>query len=383
MPNASVPLRRFRFDQLATHVNDRVDDPAASGVDRYVGLEHLDADSLSIRRWGEITDVESTKLRFQPGDIIFGKRRVYQRKLAVADFEGICSAHAMVLRAKPDAIDPRFLPYFMQSDLFMERALSISVGSLSPTINWKDLAQQEFALPPIEEQRRIAMLLDSAARLAFAAGTASTAGFSLLDSLVGDVIGKCERLQPLIEYCDSNPESLTRDQLASDDEWDYADLAAASFPLTLGKLEVVVLSCAPSRAQRIARAGDFLVSTVRPNLRGHAWLNRRDRPIVASTGYVVLRPKPNVDSRLLAGALLSASFSSHCMQRATGTSYPAVRPSDIMSFHLPTQKWLENRGFAKTIAQAVDCTLDCVARETAIRAIYKKARNMGLANAIQ
>lgn len=159
MPNASGTLRRFRFDQLATQVNDRVDDPAASGVERYVGLEHLDADSLSIRRWGEITDVESTKLRFQPGDIIFGKRRVYQRKLAVADFEGICSAHAMVLRAKPDVVDPGFLPYFMQSDRFMERALSISVGSLSPTINWKDLAQQEFALPPIEEQRRVAVAL--------------------------------------------------------------------------------------------------------------------------------------------------------------------------------------------------------------------------------
>ena len=48
---------------------------------------------------------------------------------------------------------PDFLPFFMQSDLFMERALAISVGSLSPTINWRDLAQQEFALPPIEKQK--------------------------------------------------------------------------------------------------------------------------------------------------------------------------------------------------------------------------------------
>jgi len=125
-------------------------------------LEHLDPDSLRIRRWGEPTDVESTKLRFQPGDIIFGKRRVYQRKVAVADFEGICSAHAMVLRPKPGAVLADFLPFFMQSDLFMERALSISVGSLSPTINWTALATEEFLLPLIQEQARLVEALIAA-----------------------------------------------------------------------------------------------------------------------------------------------------------------------------------------------------------------------------
>ncbi|MGO7864969.1 hypothetical protein ACC676_25725 [Rhizobium ruizarguesonis] len=145
----------MRFDQIAKQINDRVDNPAEAGVERYVGLEHLDTDSLRIRRWGEPTDVESTKLRFQPGDIIFGKRRVYQRKVGVADFEGICSAHAMVLRARPGAVLPEFLPFFMQSDLFMERALSISVGSLSPTINWTTLAAEEFLLPPVPEQTRL------------------------------------------------------------------------------------------------------------------------------------------------------------------------------------------------------------------------------------
>ena len=151
--------RRVKFGDMAECVTDRVDNPAESGVDRYVGLDHLDPDSLTIRRWGVPTDVESTKLRFQHGDIIFGKRRAYQRKLAVADFEGICSAHAMVLRAREDVVVKEFLPVFMQSDLFFDRALSISVGSLSPTINWKTLAVEEFALPPKDEQRRIAEIL--------------------------------------------------------------------------------------------------------------------------------------------------------------------------------------------------------------------------------
>ena len=154
--------QRVKFGELANCINDRVDDPSTAGVDRYVGLEHLDSESLTIRRWGSPEEVESTKLRFIPGDIIFGKRRAYQRKLAVADFEGICSAHAMVLRAKPAIVLPEFLAFFMQSNLFMERAVEISVGSLSPTINWKTLAQQEFALPPLEEQCHLAGAFEAA-----------------------------------------------------------------------------------------------------------------------------------------------------------------------------------------------------------------------------
>jgi type I restriction enzyme, S subunit len=152
----STPL--VRFDQIAEMISERID-PSEAEVERYVGLEHLDPETLQIKRWGVPSDVKGTKLRFYESDIIFGKRRAYQRKLAVADFEGICSAHAMVLRARPDACLPEFLPFFMQSEMFFERALAISVGSLSPTINWKTLARQEFPLPPIDEQRRIAEIL--------------------------------------------------------------------------------------------------------------------------------------------------------------------------------------------------------------------------------
>ncbi|MEA1053463.1 hypothetical protein U5801_27205 [Lamprobacter modestohalophilus] len=151
--------RRLRFEQMAQNVNVRVDDPNEAGVEYYVGLEHLDSDSLKIRRWGSPADVTATKLLFEPGDIIFGRRRAYQRKLGVAEWRGIASAHSLVLRAKPDVVLSEFLPFFMQSDIFMDRAQRISVGSLSPTINWKTLAKEEFALPSLEEQRHFLRLL--------------------------------------------------------------------------------------------------------------------------------------------------------------------------------------------------------------------------------
>jgi type I restriction enzyme, S subunit len=105
--------RVVRFDQMAESISDRVDNPSEANVAYYVGLEHLDPESLKIRRWGTPDDVEATKLRFKPGDIIFGRRRAYQRKVAVAEFEGICSAHALVLRAREETVLKEFLPFFM------------------------------------------------------------------------------------------------------------------------------------------------------------------------------------------------------------------------------------------------------------------------------
>ena len=142
LPNpdwAKLPLfdrtgwRTLPFGEFAQSINERVE-PSEAAEDIYVGLEHLDPQSLHIRRWGKGSDVIGTKLRFRNGDIIFGRRRAYQRKLTVAEFDGICSAHAMVVRAKPEVVLPEFLPFLMMSDHFMNRAVEISVGSLSPTI---------------------------------------------------------------------------------------------------------------------------------------------------------------------------------------------------------------------------------------------------------
>lgn len=161
---AKLPLfdrtgwKRLPFGAFAESVNERVE-PSDAADEIYVGLDDLDSQNLHICRWGKGSDVIGTKLRFRKGDIIFGRRRAYQRKLAVADFDGICSAHAMVVRARPTLVLPEFLPFLMMSDRFMKRAVEISVGSLSPTINWETLKLEEFDLPFPAQQKRLAEIL--------------------------------------------------------------------------------------------------------------------------------------------------------------------------------------------------------------------------------
>lgn len=143
-----------RFDKVAINISERVE-PKKTELVTYVGLEHLEPDNLRIERTGVPDDVIGTKLKIYKGDIIFGKRRAYQRKISVSHFNGIASAHSMILRANEKHIEKDFLPYFMQSDAFMSRAVQISEGSLSPTIKNKTLAQQEFILPKKEKQKEL------------------------------------------------------------------------------------------------------------------------------------------------------------------------------------------------------------------------------------
>lgn len=150
---------KIKFGDIAEEVKDRVDIPSESGYERFVGGDHLDSGDLTIKRWGSTNDVQAQKLLFKKGDILFGKRNAYLRKVAYADFDGVCSAHMMVLKPRTENVDERFFPHFMQSDQFWERALMISEGSMSPTIKWKVLEKQEFLIPSKDEQSRIAEVL--------------------------------------------------------------------------------------------------------------------------------------------------------------------------------------------------------------------------------
>ena len=148
----------FKFDEIAFNSTEKKK-PVDKDKYTYLGLEHLDSDSIYVTRYGADVAPKGDKLIMKKGDVLFGKRRAYQKKVAIAPFDGIFSAHGMVLRPKEDVIDKEFFPMFIKSDYFLDAAIKISVGSLSPTINWRDLKELEFELPSLEEQRKLAEVL--------------------------------------------------------------------------------------------------------------------------------------------------------------------------------------------------------------------------------
>jgi type I restriction enzyme S subunit len=152
--------KMVRFGDVVKNTNLTEHDPEAAGIERIVGLDHLDPENLHVRRWNTLENGTSFSRKFVPGQTLFGKRRAYQRKVAFSEFEGICSSDILTFEPKdPDVLLPELLPFICQTDAFFDHALGTSAGSLSPRTSWKALQDFEFTLPPIEEQKRIAEIL--------------------------------------------------------------------------------------------------------------------------------------------------------------------------------------------------------------------------------
>lgn len=129
-----------------------------------VGLEHLIPQELTFSTYDVDTDNTFTKM-FHKGQILFGRRRAYLKKAAVAEFDGICSGDITVIEAIPGKVDKDLLPFIIQNDALFDYAVSRSAGGLSPRVKWEQLSDYEINLPPLEEQKVLADKLWAAYRL--------------------------------------------------------------------------------------------------------------------------------------------------------------------------------------------------------------------------
>ena len=144
----------YKFGDIAYNITEKRS-PKPEDSQNYIGLEHLDSGSLYVNRFGIDVELKGDKLVMHKGDILLGKRNAYLRRAAIAPHDGLFSAHGMILRPK-EVIASEFFPFFIASDIFFDDVIRISVGGLSPTVNWKDLKELEFSLPSLAEQKVLA-----------------------------------------------------------------------------------------------------------------------------------------------------------------------------------------------------------------------------------
>lgn len=179
----------LRFGDVVENVNETVRAPAEAGIERFIGLEHLEPGSLHIREWGNVADGTTFTRRCRPGQLLFGKRRAYQRKVAVAEFDAVVSGDIYVLAPKGDRLLPELLPFLCLSERFFQHAVGTSAGSLSPRTNWSSLASFEFVLPPLDQQRRIADILWAVDETYLANEQAIQSANEAIDAQLDDAFG--------------------------------------------------------------------------------------------------------------------------------------------------------------------------------------------------
>lgn len=268
---------RVRFGDVVQNINETAD-PLAEGIERFIGMEHLEPGSLHVRSWGNVADGTTFSRRCRPGQVLFGKRRAYQRKVAVAEFDAVVSSDIYLFAPKDERLLPELLPFICMSERFFGFAVETSAGSLSPRTNWKHLELFEFELPTVEQQRRIAEVLWAVDTVQTTVEHTLSSVASLINSELHDFL-----------YGEAQwPRSACRDLLSEGPRNGFSP------PPTNDSTEIPTLSLSAIRDGKVLTQGSIKYAAVDPDLVAQYQLRKDDILIVRGNGNRMLCGKAGI-----------------------------------------------------------------------------------------
>ena len=320
---------KYKFEDIIFNITEKKK-PVEEDKYNYIGLEHLESGNLFISKWGSDTAPEGEKIVMKKGDVLFGKRRAYQKKVAISPIDGIFSAHGMVLRPKENVICKEFLPFFISSEAFLNEAIRISVGGLSPTVNWKDIKELEFDLPSLAEQKVLAEKLWAAyevkqSYLKMIAATEEMVKAQFVE-MFGNPVTNTKGWATM-SISEVAPEEPSKDKTKGSVWILNLDMIESNTGKVIDKIfeeDSNLLSVAPFDE------GNVLYSKLRP------YLNKvviPDGKGYATTELVPLRPKQDkLNLTFFSHLLRSSNFVSFANGIATGTKMPRMPLNDLRKF---------------------------------------------------
>lgn len=319
---------------------------------RYFGLENIQSFTGYL-----LTDIEleseGIANEFKENDVLFGKLRPYLAKVHLATQQGLISTEALVFRPTVE-IEPKFLFYFCVSPDFIDAVNGTTFGSKMPRASWDDIGNFKMLIPSKEEQTAIADYLDNklgeidaliskqetlleklaeqrTAIITHAVTKGLNAHAPMKNSGVawlGDVPEHWEvsRLKYEVTF---NDEVLS-DKTDLDYEILYVDISSVSINQGIAHKELMTFEDSPSRARRIVRSGDVIVSTVRTYLKAIAQINHAEENLIVSTGFAVLRHKAELSPKFLGYWVQSENMINAIVAHSVGVSYPAINATDLV-----------------------------------------------------
>lgn len=341
---ATVKLGDIAIEAKSSNKGDK------TGI-RIVGLEHLTPSNVTLSSWSEDTENTFTK-EFSKGDVLFGRRRAYLKKAAVAPFDGICSGDITVIRAIEDKVDPDLLPFIIQNDFLFEFAVGKSAGSLSPRVKWTHLKEFAIELPSMPEQSKLAETLWSINETKNAYEDLINKTDELVKSQFIEMFyGKGYPVKTIGDVIDKKISRVGK-VYEKTDPIQYLDISSIdNASKTVTGLTPYILSDAPSRAQYVLKQDDIMYSTVRPNLQNIAINPYFDDNVVGSTGFCVLRCI-GVTTGYMWGVINSAPFTEAMVNQASGANYPAVNDKVVHAYEIPIPPESEQNAYEDLIKQS-------------------------------
>lgn len=324
--------RKVRFGDVTNNLNQRTKDLSDGVFHKVVGLEHMDSGNFHVAKWEENDGFTSFSRVFRKGQTLFGKRRAYQKKIAVADFDGICSGDILVFESMDEnVLLSSLLPFICTSKCFYDYVESNSQGSLSPRVSFSALSQYEFLLPPIDEQKRITKILwavdNVVQRYVSMYNALDTIKFIQMNELAETITNGREQcsLGEIVEY-----ESGQVDPK----EPPYRDMplvAPNHVESGTGKVLEIVSAAeqnAISGKYKFSK-GQIVYSKIRPNLNK---VFIADFEGLCSADMYPLKPKNSLLAEYLYYVLISKSFLEYATTCSVRTSIPKLNRKDMSSF---------------------------------------------------
>jgi type I restriction enzyme, S subunit len=344
---------RVKFGDVVRNVSETVADPVAAGVERAVGLEDLEPGKLALTSWASTREGFTFTRRFRAGQVLFGRRRAYQRKVSVPEFDGVCSGDIYVFEPSDTRLLPDLLPFIVQSKSFFEHALRTSAGSLSPRTKWTDLRNYEFELPGVDRQREISNLLwaaDATRRSSAALLTSMRAARRVFVN--ANVTYEGADAQPLLgELLDVCQYGLS---LAASEDGTIPLLRmnnVTAGSVDLSDLKQVTLSEAELESYRLADGDVLFNRTNSVDLVGRTGIYHGDGDVVFASYLIRLRPKQDLLPKYLNLFLNSDLGQNRVRARLTkGVSQANISGSSLKKVSIPLPPRAEQQRILDQVA---------------------------------
>lgn len=305
-------------------------------------------------------------------DVVVNSMNILSGSVGLSKYVGVVSPVYYIYYPRFDG-NIHYFHYIFQSFEFQRSLRGLGNGiliketesgglnTIRMRIPSKKLGMQEFPICSREEQDRIVFYLDSTTRRVGALIANQEAQIEKLkqykQSLITEVVTKgldpdaptkdsgvewigeipldweCKPIKNMSSYNDETLGENTDPEF----EFDYIEIGSVEFGKGIIGVERMKFSSAPSRARRIVHKNDIIVSTVRTYLKAVAYIPESDTQLIASTGFVVIRPK-DIDPSFLKYAILSNSLICKIEANSVGISYPAINASQVVSFKIPVPK---------------------------------------------
>ena len=288
-------------------------------------------------------------------DLVINKMKAWQGSIAISELRGIVSPAYYIYQPKAE-YHSKYIHFLIRSAYYIQSYKNYSKGI---RVNQWDLESEAFThidllLPSLDEQQKIVAFLDTETTRIDNLITKQEKLIELLEeqrkSIISHAVTKglnpnapmkdsgVEWLGEVPEHWNLKPikflaktNQLTLAENTDEDfEIQYVDIGSVSITNGIEKIETILFKDAPSRARRIVKDGDIIVSTVRTYLKAIAYIENPPKNLIVSTGFAVLNPIRTVISPQYAKfTFLAEQFIAEVIAKSKGISYPAITATEL------------------------------------------------------